>query len=104
MPTVLAPYEAVFIFSATLSEEELAALQEKFKTLISQNAQIGEVEEWGKRRLAYLINDKSEGIYVLYNFVSQPEFPAELQRVARITDGVLRMQVVRKEDKEAKKV
>ncbi len=97
MPTVKASYEAVFIFSSTLSEEDLNALKEKFQSLIAQNAEIGEVDEWGKRRLAYPINDEPEGYYVLYNFVSGPEFPAELQRVSRITDGVLRSQVVRKD-------
>ena len=55
MPTVKGSYEAVFIFSMTLGEEGIAAIKEKFQTLIEQNAEIGEVDEWGKRRLAYLI-------------------------------------------------
>ncbi|MBQ9413992.1 MAG: 30S ribosomal protein S6 [Clostridia bacterium] len=97
MPTVKGSYEAVFIYSSTLGEEELNALKEKFQTLIEQNAEIGEVDEWGKRRLAYLINDEAEGYYVLYNFVSAPAFPTELERVAKITDGVLRTLVVRKD-------
>lgn len=50
----------------------------------------------GVRRLAYLINDEAEGYYVLYNFESAPEFPAELERIARITDGILRSLVVKK--------
>lgn len=97
MPTVKASYEAVFIFSMTLGEEGVAAINEKFKNLIAQNAEIGEVDEWGKRRLAYPINDEVEGFYVLYNFVSGPAFPAELERVSKITDGVLRSMIVRKE-------
>ena len=97
MPTVKASYEAVFIFSMTLGEEGVAAINEKFKNLIAQNAEIGEVDEWGKRRLAYPINDETEGFYVLYNFVSGPEFPAELERVSKITDGVLRSMTVRKD-------
>ena len=97
MPTVKGSYEAVFIYSAAVAEEELTALKEKFQTLIEQNAEIGEVEEWGKRRLAYLINDEAEGVYVLYNFVSTPDFPAELDRVAKITDGVLRTMIIRKD-------
>ncbi len=96
MPTVKGSYEAVFIYSVK-AEDELNALKEKFQTLIEQNAEIGEVEEWGKRRLAYLINDEAEGVYVLYNFVSTPEFPAELDRVAKITDGVLRSMIIRKD-------
>lgn len=97
MPTVKASYEAVFIFSLTLGEEGVAAINEKFKNLIAQHAEIGEVDEWGKRRLAYPIDDEVEGFYVLYNFVSGPEFPAELERVSKITDGVLRSMTVRKD-------
>ncbi len=97
MPTVKGSYEAVFIYSLTLGEEGLEAIKTKFQDLIAKNAEIGEVDEWGKRRLAYLINDEAEGFYVLYNFVSGPEFPAELERVSKITDGVLRSMVIRKD-------
>lgn len=97
MPTVKGSYEAVLIFSMNLGEEGIAAMKEKFETLIAQNAEMGEVDEWGKRRLAYLINDEADGYYMLYNFVSGPEFPAELERIAKITDGVLRSMVIRKE-------
>lgn len=97
MPTVKGSYEAVFIFSLTLGEEGVEAIKGKFQDLISKNAEIGEVDEWGKRRLAYLINDEAEGFYVLYNFVSGPEFPAELERVSKITEGVLRSMVIRKD-------
>jgi small subunit ribosomal protein S6 len=98
MPTVKASYEAVFVFSMTLGEDGIAAIKEKFQTLIEQNAEIGEIDEWGRRRLAYLINDEEEGFYVRYNFVSAPDFPAELERVSKITDGVLRSMVIRKEN------
>ena len=98
MPTVKASYEAVFIFSLAQGEESVNALKEKFNALIAQNAEIGEIDEWGKRKLAYLINDEAEGYYVLYNFVSGPAFPAELERVSGITDGVLRSMVIRKEE------
>lgn len=98
MPTVKAAYEAVFVYTLTQGEEALEALKEKFRALIEQNAEIGEVDEWGKRKLAYLINDEAEGYYVLYNFVSGPDFPAELERRAGITDGVLRSMVIRKEE------
>ncbi len=97
MPTVKASYEAVLVFSVTLGEDGIAAIKEKFQNLIAQNAELGDVDEWGKRRLAYLINDEEEGYYVLYNFVSAPEFPAELERVSHITEGVLRSMVIRKE-------
>ena len=98
MPTVKASYEALFVFSLKNGEEAAAVLKEKFRTLIEQNAEIGEVDDWGKRKLAYLINDEAEGYYVLYNFVSGPAFPAELERVSGITDGVLRSMAVRKNE------
>lgn len=59
----------------------------KFKNLIAQHVELGEIDEWGKRRLAYPINDETEGYYVLYNFAGGPEFPAELNRVSKITSG-----------------
>lgn len=97
MPTVKGSYEAVFIFSLKGGEEGVPAMVEKFKTLITDNAEIGEIDEWGKRRLAYPIEDENDGYYVLYNFVSGPEFPAELERISKITEGVLRSMVVRKD-------
>lgn len=97
MPTVKGSYEAVFIFTLRNGEESVPAMVEKFKTLIEKNAEIGEVDEWGKRRLAYLIEDEAEGYYVLYNFVSGPEFPMELERISKIDENVLRSMVVRKD-------
>lgn len=67
-------------------EESVTALKEKFQSLIAQNAELGDIDEWGKRRLAYLINDEADGFYVLYNFSSGPELPMELDRVSQITD------------------
>ena len=83
-------YETIFVVDSTLTDEAVAAIVEKFKTLVEQNATLGEVNEWGKRRLAYPINDLMEGYYVLMNYESKPEFPAELERVMKITEGVLR--------------
>lgn len=96
MPTVNAAYEAVLLFSMKNGEEAAVALKDKFAELIAQNAQAGDIDDWGKRKLAYLINDEAEALYVLYNFNSAPDFPAELERVAKITDGVLRVMTVRK--------
>lgn len=84
------------VFSVTGGDDAVAALVEKFKTLITDNGTFEGVDEWGKRKLAYLINDEAEGYYALYNFESAPEFPAELDRVAKITDGVLRSMIVKK--------
>lgn len=91
-------YETIFIVDATKTEEEIAALVEKFKSLIEANGTIESIDEWGKRRLAYSINDLTEGYYVLVNFKSNPDFPAELERVYGITDGILRNIVIRSEE------
>ncbi len=83
-------YEVLYVLNPNLSEEETQAVVEKFKTLIEQNGTVDEMEEWGKRKLAYEINYLSEGYYVLVKFTSGPEFPAELDRILGITDGVIR--------------
>ena len=90
-------YETILIFNSALGEEAVSALVEKFKTLIAENATVEKIEEWGKRRLAYPIEDENEGYYVLWHFESKPDFPAELNRVLEITEGVLRSLVVRNE-------
>lgn len=89
-------YEAGVIFSVAGGEEATNALKEKINELIAKNGTIESVDEWGKRRLAYLINDEAEGYYVFYNFESEPSFPAELERIVKITDGVLRVMVIKK--------
>ena len=83
-------YEVLYVLNPNLTEEETQAIVEKFKTLIEQNGVIDEMDEWGKRKLAYEINYLTEGYYVLVKFTSGPEFPAELDRVLGITDGVIR--------------
>ncbi|MBE6798743.1 MAG: 30S ribosomal protein S6 [Ruminococcaceae bacterium] len=89
-------YEAMLVFSVVNGEEATNALVEKFKALISENGTIESVDDWGKRRLAYPINDETDGYYVLVNFESGTDFPAELERVAKITDGALRTMVISK--------
>ena len=88
-------YETVFVLNPELSEEATKALIEKFTDLISKNGTIENVNEWGKRKLAYPIDDYTEGYYVVVNFTAVPAFPAELCRVYNITDGILRSIVVR---------
>ena len=89
-------YEAMMVFSVANGEEATNALVEKFKALIAENGTIENVDDWGKRRLAYLIDDEAEGYYVIVTFESAPTFPAELDRVAKITDGALRLMVTAK--------
>ena len=98
MAKLSANYEAVFILDPNLDEEATAAMVAKFKTLVEQNGTLAEVEEWGKRHLAYPINDKNEGYYVLMTFNSVPSFPLELDRIFRITDGVVRSMIVCKDE------
>lgn len=83
-------YEVMYIINPNFTEEETAAVVEKFKALVEANGTLDELEEMGKRKLAYEINYISEGYYVLMKFTSAPEFPAELDRILGITDGILR--------------
>ena len=94
MAKISANYEVVFIIDPAQGEEGVAALTEKFKTLVEQNSSAMEVEEWGKRKLAYAINYITEGYYVLISFTSAPEFPKELDRVLGITEGIMRSLIV----------
>ena len=89
-------YELMYIINPNLSEEETAAVVEKFKALVEQNGTLEEMEEMGKRKLAYEINYISEGYYVIDKFTSGPDFPAELDRVLGITDGILRSLITRR--------
>ncbi len=97
MAKVSANYEVVYIIDPNLGEEEIAATVEKFKTLAEQNGSAVEVEEWGKRKLAYAIDYKTEGYYVLMSFTSAPSFPKELDRILGITEGILRSMIVCKD-------
>lgn len=83
-------YELMYIINPTLTEEETEAVVEKFKALVEQHGTLDEMELMGKRKLAYEINYLTEGYYVLVKFTSAPEFPAELDRILGITDGVIR--------------
>ena len=94
MAKVTANYEVVFIIDPAQGEEGVAALVNNFKTLIEQNASTVEVEEWGTRKLAYPIDYKTEGYYVLVSFTSEPAFPRELDRKLRINDGIMRSMIV----------
>ena len=94
MAKVSANYEAVYIIDPALGEEGIAGTVARFRTLAEQNGSAVEVEEWGKRRLAYPIQFKNEGYYVLMSFTSPPEFPKELDRVFGITEGVMRSLIV----------
>ena len=90
MAKITGKYEVLYILDPALGEEGIAALVEKFKAMVEAEGTLQNIDEWGKRRLAYPINDLPEGYYVLMNFESNPAFPAELERVMKITEGVMR--------------
>ena len=90
MAKITGKYEVLYIIDPAQCEEGIAALVEKFKAMVEAEGSLTNIDEWGKRRLAYPINDLNEGYYVLMNMEVKPEFPAELERVMKITEGVLR--------------
>ena len=91
-------YEAIFIQHPSLDEEVVKANIEKFKGVIENGGgTVENVDVWGKRKLAYEIEKVNEGFYTLVEFTADPELPRELERIFRITDGVMRHIVVRKE-------
>ena len=91
-------YESLFIVDVTGGEDAVKTSVAKFVGLINDNAEtVYEVNEWGKRRLAYPINYKSEGYYVVVTFKANPDFPAEFERRANIDENILRSMVIRLE-------
>ena len=90
MAKITGKYEVLYIIDADLGEEGINALVEKFKAMVEAEGTLLDINLWGKRRLAYLVNDKPEGYYALMTFESKPDFPAEMERVMKITEGVMR--------------
>ena len=97
MAKVTGKYETLFIVNPTLGEEEIAAVVEKFKALVEANGTVTKVEDWGKRRMAYAIEDLHEGYYTLIEFESAPAFPAELDRKFKINDSIMRSIIITKD-------
>ena len=88
-------YECLYVIVPELNEEETKSVIEKFNGVITANGgMIENVDEWGKRRLAYTIDYKTEGYYVLMSFTSGPEFPKELDRILGITEGIMPSMIV----------
>ena len=96
MIEIINKYETIFIVNPDLDEDATNAVVEKFKSLIESAGSIDSVDIWGKRKLAYEIKDKTEGYYVLINFSAKGDFPAELDRIYRITEDVIRHNIIRK--------
>ena len=91
-------YEAIFILNPIIGEDAVNATTDKVKALIESEATIEQFDVWGRKRLAYEIDDQKEGHYVQVIFTAEAEFPKELERVLKITEGVFRYLVVRVED------
>jgi len=87
---VISNYETVFIVAADIGDDNIKATVDKFIELIEANGTIIEKDEWGRKKLAYPIDFKEEGYYMLIKFSSAPTFPLELERVFNITDAILR--------------
>ena len=97
MAKISGKYEIVYIIDPAKGEEGIAALVEKFKAMVEAEGTLTGIEEWGKRRLAYPINDLMEGYYVLMTFTALPGVPAELDRQFRINENVMRSLIVSKD-------
>ena len=95
MDKVINSYETLFIVNCENGEEAVKATVDKFTGLVAENGTVESVNEWGKRRLAYPINDIFEGYYVVVNFKSASEFPAELERIFNIDENIMRSIVVK---------
>ncbi len=97
MAKISGSYEAVYVLNPNLNEEQIAAQVTRFRNVVEANGTVTEVNEWGKRRLAYPIQDQTEGYYVLMTFTAAPGIPQELDRIFRISDMVMRSIIVSKE-------
>ena len=89
-------YEVLYVIDPAMEDEPRKELIERFSGIITGNGGIvDKIDEWGKRRLAYPINFKNEGYYVLLHMTAAPEFPRELERNLQISDQIMRYLVTR---------
>jgi len=91
-------YETIFVLSALLDEEKIQEIVNRSKSLIESSGELEKVEEWGKKRLAYEVEKQKEGYYTLVHFSAEPTFPAELEHVYKVTEGVLKYLIVKREE------
>ena len=94
-------YELLFFVAPTISDEDRVAVMKRIETTIAEGAgKVDNVDEWGKRKLAYEINGLTDGDYTLVNFHADPQNVAELDRVLRINDAVVLHMIVKREDRD----
>ena len=91
-------YEAIFVISPEADEEKIQSLIERMKGIIEENGSVENIDEWGKRKLAYEVKGFNEGFYVLMNFTADTAIPAEMDRVFKITDGIIRHMILREDE------
>ena len=103
MEKVINSYECLFIVDVTAGDAETEATVNKFTSLVEANAEVVDVAKWGKRRLAYPINDMPEGYYVVTTFKSASDFPAELDRLFNIDETIMRSMTIKLEYDAAEK-
>jgi small subunit ribosomal protein S6 len=103
MEKVINSYESLFIVDVTVGEEATEATVNKFLSLIEANAEVVDVAKWGKRRLAYPINDMPEGYYVVATYKAEGNFPAEFERLCNIDETVMRSMTIKLEYDAAEK-
>ena len=92
-------YEVMFIIDPTLEDEKKEATIEAVKEIIASEGEVGKVDVWGMRKLAYPIQKKSEGYYVVIEFKAEPTLPKELDRRLKISDNVMRHLIDNKDQK-----
>ena len=98
MAQLSAKYEILYIIDPAQGEEGIKALVEKFKGIVEEHGTLTSIDEWGTRKLAYPIEDLTEGYYVYMTCDAKPELPAEIDRVFKITEGILRSLVTAVEE------
>ena len=92
-------YEVMFIIKSTLEEDKKEAVIETVKGIIETAGEVGKVDVWGMKKLAYPIQKMNEGYYVVVEFAAKPELPHELDRRMKISDNVIRHMIINKDEK-----
>lgn len=92
-------YEVMFIIEAALEDDKKEAAVEMVKEVIAADGEVGKVDVWGMRKLAYPIQKKNEGYYVVIEFKANPELPKELDRRLKISDSIIRHIIINKDEK-----
>ena len=95
----MANYEVMFILDPALEDDKKDATVETVKTIIASEGEVVNVDVWGMKKLAYPIQKKAEGYYVVVEFKAQHTLPKELDRRLKISDNVMRHIIINKDEK-----